>query len=174
MLIRGYVTITALLCTMFLPSLQFTPFIKPISLNSHFDLGVLRQSTSQSTSQLTRLNGFLGLGGGGKNKPKTPIEPVTLTRYMSSLVVEDDSLREMEGLILSIQMACKTISTLVNRAGITQLTGLEGDVVGAGGRGGGGKRGGKNKINVQGEEVKKVRRTKKQRKARRRAIQCHN
>ena len=79
----------------------------------------------------------------------------------------------MEGLILSIQMACKTISTLVNRAGIHQLTGpeiasLAGDQgKGDGKRGrrkgkGGGLKGGEKqakrsaKVNIQGEEVKKL------------------
>ena len=104
----------------------------------------------------TALNGFLGIGGGNDNnnnkQTTTTISPsaidpvvlinnvptvaagamstVTLTRYLSSLVASDETLREMEGLILSVAMACKTISTLVNRAGINNLTGLETDVLG--------------------------------------------
>jgi fructose-1,6-bisphosphatase I len=48
---------------------------------------------------------------------------------------------EMESLMTSIQMACKTIANLVARAGIQDLTGLES---------GGGS------VNVQGEEQKKL------------------
>mmetsp|Transcript_32718 Transcript_32718/g.48013 ORF Transcript_32718/g.48013 Transcript_32718/m.48013 type:complete len:468 (+) Transcript_32718:91-1494(+) len=43
-------------------------------------------------------------------------QKVTLTRYLNNLVQEEPELREMEGLLLSVQMACKTISNLVNRA----------------------------------------------------------
>lgn len=58
-------------------------------------------------------------------------------------------------------MACKTISTLVNRAGINNLTGLETDVLGtrSGTQTPGGKRPKKAssaKKNVQGEDVKKL------------------
>ena len=49
--------------------------------------------------------------------------------------------REFESLLESIQMASKTIASLVSRAGITNLTGMHG---------GGGFR------NVQGEEQKKL------------------
>jgi fructose-1,6-bisphosphatase I len=49
-------------------------------------------------------------------------------------------------------MACKTISTLVNRAGISALTGYEAaDDYGKKGKGGN-----RGKINVQGEAVKKL------------------
>jgi hypothetical protein len=34
--------------------------------------------------------------------------------------------QELEALMTSIQLACKTISSLVSRAGITDLTGLSG------------------------------------------------
>lgn len=47
---------------------------------------------------------------------------VTLTRYLSSVVQDDPELRDMESLLLSVQMACKTISNLVNRAGINHLS----------------------------------------------------
>lgn len=55
----------------------------------------------------TALNGFLGLGGGGKSEPEipAPIQPVTLTRWIGEQVVRDESLKEMEGLILSIQVS---------------------------------------------------------------------
>jgi len=49
---------------------------------------------------------------------------ITLTRYLNDMVIKagsDDlqSIRDLESIILSIQMACKTISNLVNRAGIS-------------------------------------------------------
>lgn len=43
---------------------------------------------------------------------------VTLTRFLGNIVKEDPGARDMESLLLSIQMACKTISNLVNRAGL--------------------------------------------------------
>jgi fructose-1,6-bisphosphatase I len=52
-----------------------------------------------------------------------------------------EDMREMESLMTSIQMACKTISNMVARAGIQDLTGLQA---------GGGS------VNVQGEEQKKL------------------
>jgi len=45
----------------------------------------------------------------------------TLGRYLSDIVQEDPEFREMEGLLLAIQMACKSISNLVNRASINQF-----------------------------------------------------
>ena len=50
-----------------------------------------------------------------QNVPK-----VTLTRYLSGLVQEKPELREMESLLLSVSMACKTISNLINRGNINQ------------------------------------------------------
>merc|ERR1719171_2206741 len=49
--------------------------------------------------------------------------------------------KDLESLMTSIQMACKQIASLVSRAGISDLTGLE--------EGGG-------SVNVQGEEQKKL------------------
>jgi len=43
---------------------------------------------------------------------------ITLTRYLDNLVKQDPSLRDLESLLLGLQMACKTISNLVNRAGL--------------------------------------------------------
>jgi fructose-1,6-bisphosphatase I len=57
--------------------------------------------------------------------PSNPILPhrstsqrITLTRYLSNVVKEHPELRDLESLLLSVQMACKTISNLVNRAGL--------------------------------------------------------
>lgn len=66
---------------------------------------------------------------------------ITLTRYMVETVMANPQLRELESLIVSLQIACKTISNVVERASITGLTGLEA---------GGGS------INVQGEEQKRL------------------
>merc|ERR1719161_2503538 len=66
---------------------------------------------------------------------------MTLTRYMIQQATKDEKYRDMESLMSSIQMACKQIASLVSRAGIQDLTGLEG---------GGGS------VNVQGEEQKKL------------------
>ncbi|GMH81304.1 hypothetical protein TrVE_jg8713 [Triparma verrucosa] len=137
--------------------------------------------TPSSRFLRTNLNGFLGLGNNNNNKQEEArlvqevnlgdpvvminnvptvaqgqLSTITLQRYLSSLVSSDESLREMEGLMLSIAMACKTISTLVNRAGINQLTGLETDVMGtrSGSQSGKGKN--KAKKNIQGEDQKKL------------------
>ena len=66
---------------------------------------------------------------------------VTLTRYMMEMTRANPHLAEMESLMNSPQTACKTIESLINRAAITQLTGLY--------EGGG-------SINVQGEEQKQL------------------
>lgn len=70
--------------------------------------------------------------------------PMTLTRYMIKAAMDNQDLehmQDMQSLMASIQLACKKICSLVMRAGITNLTGLEG---------GGGA------VNVQGEEQKKL------------------
>ncbi|CAM9239301.1 unnamed protein product, partial [Phaeothamnion confervicola] len=66
---------------------------------------------------------------------------MTLTRFMLEASMKDTKFQDLESLMASIQMACKTIASLVGRAGITDLTGLQG---------GGGS------VNVQGEEQKKL------------------
>jgi len=66
---------------------------------------------------------------------------MTLSRFMLEAARENQDLQEMEALMTSIQMACKTISNLVSRAGIADLTGAQS---------GGGS------MNVQGEEQKKL------------------
>lgn len=69
---------------------------------------------------------------------------MTLTRYMLQVAMDNADLEhmsDMQSLMSSIQLACKKICSLVQRAGITNLTGLED---------GGGS------VNVQGEEQKKL------------------
>ncbi|EKX34950.1 hypothetical protein GUITHDRAFT_97957 [Guillardia theta CCMP2712] len=66
---------------------------------------------------------------------------ITLTRYMMEVSRANPELRDLESLISGIQQACKTISSLVDRATITGMVGYA--------NGGG-------SINVQGEEQKKL------------------
>lgn len=72
---------------------------------------------------------------------KCDMTGITLTRYMVETVTANPQLRELESLVIAIQTACKTISSVVDRASITGVTGLES---------GGGS------INVQGEEQKRL------------------
>lgn len=70
--------------------------------------------------------------------------PMTLTRYMIQSAMDNTDLehmQDMQSLMSSIQLACKKICSLVQRAGISNLTGLEDD---------GGS------VNIQGEEQKKL------------------
>lgn len=72
------------------------------------------------------------------------ISPMTLTRFMndeSSKNLDMAHLQDLQNIMTGIQVACKKISSLVSRAGITNLTGLE--------EGGG-------SMNIQGEEQKKL------------------
>lgn len=77
----------------------------------------------------------------------TDTSPMTLTRYMIKAAMENEDnedmehMQDMQNLMASIQLACKKICSLVQRAGITNLTGLED---------GGGS------VNIQGEEQKKL------------------
>jgi len=66
---------------------------------------------------------------------------MTLTRFMMENTRTTPEQQDLENLMASIQMACKTISSLVARSGITDLTGMQG---------GGGS------VNIQGEEQKKL------------------
>jgi fructose-1,6-bisphosphatase I len=45
---------------------------------------------------------------------------MTLTRYLDQAAQENEDLQEMTSLLLAVQMACKTIANLVNRAGLVQ------------------------------------------------------
>ncbi|GAX10870.1 hypothetical protein FisN_31Hh078 [Fistulifera solaris] len=50
------------------------------------------------------------------------LPPVTLNRFLQAKVQEEPELRDLESLYLAVQMACKTISTLVHRAGLVNPT----------------------------------------------------
>ena len=97
-------------------------------------------------SQARALSAPGGGGGGGvaagaRQGSREGAAPVTLSRFMLEETRRDESLMDLEALMASIQMACKTISSLVQRAGLSDLTGLAA---------GGGS------VNVQGEEQKKL------------------
>jgi len=66
---------------------------------------------------------------------------ITLTRYMMEMAQYNPELSEVASIFTSLQVACKTISTIVRHSALDGTTGLEG---------GGGS------INVQGEEQKKL------------------
>lgn len=70
--------------------------------------------------------------------PASKTKVMTLSRYMHEQTRLDPSKQDLEALIASVQMACKTISALVQRAGLESLTGSQGAT------------------NVQGEEQKKL------------------
>ena len=69
---------------------------------------------------------------------QAPRSPMTLTQYMLEFTRRNPEMRDLESLMASVQMACKTISLLVQRAGLTEMTG------------------GVDIVNVQGEEQKKL------------------
>lgn len=97
--------------------------------------GVARQTPARATA----LNMVMT-----PSRKSTDTSPVTLTRFIieEGLANADlQHLKDMENLMAAIQLACKKISSMVARAGITDLTGLES---------GGGS------VNVQGEEQKKL------------------
>eukprot|EP00184_Porphyridium_aerugineum_P008048 CAMPEP_0184692176 /NCGR_PEP_ID=MMETSP0313-20130426/764_1 /TAXON_ID=2792 /ORGANISM="Porphyridium aerugineum, Strain SAG 1380-2" /LENGTH=397 /DNA_ID=CAMNT_0027149987 /DNA_START=104 /DNA_END=1297 /DNA_ORIENTATION=- len=78
------------------------------------------------------------------NLVATSTSPITLTRFILEEAMGNadlSHLRDMELVMTSIALACKKIASLVSRAGISNLTGLQ--------EGGG-------SINVQGEEQKKL------------------
>ena len=50
-----------------------------------------------------------------------PSQPrITLSRYLAQAVEQNPALRDLEYLYMAVQMACKTISNLVNRAGLSK------------------------------------------------------
>lgn len=63
---------------------------------------------------------------------------MTLSRFMLEQTRLDPSKQDLEALIATVQMACKTISSLVQRAGLESMTGLQGET------------------NIQGEAQKKL------------------
>jgi fructose-1,6-bisphosphatase I len=114
--------------------------------------GGVAMTTSLEPSVATRRGGNVSMtatvensgGSGGViglEEMDTHGSVMTLSRYMIEQAQANPDLQAMESLMTGIQMACKQIASLVSRAGIQDLTGLEGD---------GGS------VNVQGEEQKKL------------------
>lgn len=50
---------------------------------------------------------------------------MTLSRFMIEATQGDVDHADLEGLVSSIQLACKTIATLISRSGVPDLTGLQ-------------------------------------------------
>ncbi len=80
------------------------------------------ESEKSSSSPSSSSSGVISSSSQRANAKKR----VTLRRYLNNYVKQnrhqESQLRDMESLSLSIQMACKTISNLVNRAGINSLS----------------------------------------------------
>ncbi len=80
------------------------------------------ETSSPRSSSSTSSSGVISSSSQHANAKKR----VTLRRYLNNYVKQnrhqESQLRDMESLSLSIQMACKTISNLVNRAGINSLS----------------------------------------------------
>ena len=67
------------------------------------------------------------------NNPKSPNSPITLTRFLSEKMKDYPHLEQNYSWLLSVQMACKTISNLVNRAGLAySIQSTDEDDAGAG------------------------------------------
>merc|ERR1711988_511580 len=106
-------------------AVAFIPSSLPSSSTFNLNLNLAQSTTSRHAGNKGRLYMMDG-------------NVMTLNRFMMDHVRENPEHQDLEGLVSGIQMACKTISNLVSRAGIQDLTGLQGG------------------INVQGEEQKKL------------------
>lgn len=106
-------------------AVAFIPSSLPSSSTFNLNLNLAQSTTSRHAGNKGRLYMMDG-------------NIMTLNRFMMDHVRENPEHQDLEGLVSGIQMACKTISNLVSRAGIQDLTGLQGG------------------INVQGEEQKKL------------------
>mmetsp|Transcript_8831 Transcript_8831/g.12517 ORF Transcript_8831/g.12517 Transcript_8831/m.12517 type:complete len:455 (+) Transcript_8831:181-1545(+) len=79
--------------------------------------------------EITRDTTYYSPSKGGSATPNTGSLPaveqrITLTRFLNSKVKKNPELRDLE-FLLSIQMACKTISNLVNRCGLVYASGSD-------------------------------------------------
>jgi len=106
-------------------AVAFIPSSLPSSSSFNLNVNLAQSTTSRKAENKGRLYMMDG-------------NIMTLNRFMMDHVREKPEHQDLEGLLSGIQMACKTISNLVGRAGIQDLTGLQGG------------------INVQGEEQKKL------------------
>lgn len=137
------------LCWVAVPSLQSPSSsrssIKYIKSNSMFpaltrNTQIYSSSSSTNDSNSGVVDPVYYGGNGNKNDNNDPImlsllssnkdnkqqnqqkQKVTLTRYLNDIVQEQPELRELESLLLSVQMACKTISNMLNRSELTTTT----------------------------------------------------
>jgi len=100
---------------------------KSIALSSASSRQQSSRSEQQPVAPDSRYYSFLEelpvsgsfVGGGGSNGNGGGAARMTLTRYLDQVVKDDPDLYDLESLLLAIQMACKTISNLVHRAGLS-------------------------------------------------------
>jgi fructose-1,6-bisphosphatase I len=129
------------------PLTHCTPYLNRTSMHLQILLIlVLFAAANALRSLLPKTNSVLQAVTSGTNrKPILPVfdgtcesTGITLSRFMIETTIANPELRDLESLIMSVQTACKTISSVIERASITGITGLEGVV------------------NVQGEDQKKL------------------
>ena len=77
---------------------------------------VVSKPNDQSVAPDTRYYSYLDAPMSTRQTSKAP--PVTLARYLTTVVKKHPELSDLEFLYLAIQMACKTTSNLVGRAGL--------------------------------------------------------
>lgn len=119
----------------YIPALQFiTPSTRPShrltpkpSTNIHGNrsyVSVHSSTVSRDDSVSTESNAVDDKEEGSGSKGSVDgvgVQRVTLRRYLNGLTKKESKLRDLESLSVSIQMACKTISNLVNGNSINQL-----------------------------------------------------
>jgi fructose-1,6-bisphosphatase I len=76
------------------------------------------QSVTQDTHQLDERYYRMEDPATSTNTVVQSSARITLTRYLDQAVTANPELADLESLLLGLQMACKTISNLVNRAGL--------------------------------------------------------
>jgi len=89
---------------------------------NHHQLEMTRDTTYYSPSKAGSATPTTGATTGG-SLPSAE-QRITLTRFLNSKVKKNPELRDLE-FLLSIQMACKTISNLVNRCGLVYASGSD-------------------------------------------------
>lgn len=87
---------------------------KRFSTSSSYDIPKFKKKEVSSPPPEIPTSPFL------PRSPPQSMSKVTLTRYLAEIAHDNKDLREIEALLLSISMACKTISNLINRGNINQ------------------------------------------------------
>lgn len=80
----------------------------------HIPATVKQQQQQQPSLSTTTTTSAAAAAAAAQQLPRR----ITLTRYLDQQVAEHPELADLESLLLGLQMACKTISNLVNRAGL--------------------------------------------------------